>query len=136
MLGRVFAHHGGDDVTARLVNDELFVEARLGAALELKNNEIRNLPMGWDVNQDETTLEIVNEFGNAVFQLIYEGTNKAIVRGVFLLLIGQPDQPSEWVLITDTEMRVFPATAAQVAKTQFFPLLFRYPSSTHKEERR
>ncbi len=135
LLGSMFTRHGGDDVTARFVNNEVLIEARLSAALELKNNEIRNLPIGWDVNSDDTALEIVNGSGNAVFQLIYEGANNAIVRGVFLRLIGQQGRPSGWILITDSRAEAFPATDAQIAKMKFFPLLFRYPSSAHQRER-
>jgi len=92
LIHRIFARHGdGDDITARFVNNELLIDARLGAKLELKNNELRHLPKGWDTNLDERALEIVNENGNAVFQLVYGASSDAIVNGIFLRIPGQPD---------------------------------------------
>jgi hypothetical protein len=116
--------------TAKVVNDELLVDAKLGAeGMELKNNRLTKRPAGWDWQADENTFEIVNNFGNPVFQLIYKNSTTASVRGVFF-----DEVQGRCVLVNEEDIVLAHATAADVATFKIKPI-FKYPSWKHPKER-
>lgn len=122
-------HVAGDSVTARVINGELLIDATFAVAgVELRNNEVRHLPSTWDANFDEDALEIVNDMGNAIFQVVYRGGRSAVVNGIFRRL------DNDWSVITDRGIVLVPATETQIAQVKI-PMIFKYPSSEHFGER-
>ena len=114
--------------TAKLVDNQLLVNAKLGAkGVELKDNTLFNKPHGWDSQADDNNLEIVNEHRNPVFQLTYLTGNTAAVRGVFF------NQAESLCVVVDEE-RVLHATAADIATIKIKPI-FKYPSWKYPKER-
>ena len=117
--------------TAKVVNDQLLVDAKLGAeGVELKDNRLIKRPGGWDWQADENTFEIVNNLGNPVFQLIYINGTTASVRGVFF-----NESIGECWIVDENSIQKVPARAETVAQVRITPI-FKYPSSEHPKERR
>ena len=132
----MYEFHGKDSVTARLVGDQLLIDAKLGPSLELKDNKLLHLPIGWDTNFDENALEIVNSENNAVFQLVYGDRENAVVSGIFLRIVGEsPGAPPRWVVANQDGAAFFPATEEQIENLKALPLIFKYPAALHKGER-
>jgi hypothetical protein len=126
-----FIGTGSSVATAKVVNDQLLVDAKLGAeGVELKDNRLIHRPIGWDWQADENTFEIVNNFGNPVFQLIYINGTTASVRGVFF-----DERTRDCQIIDENAITDVPARAETVARVRITPI-FKYPSSEHPKERR
>jgi len=116
--------------TARLVNDECVIDAKLGIpGAELKDNRLINKPFGWDWNADDTTFEVVNERGSPMLQLIYLGGDVVLVRGVF------SDGETCWVLEQQDMFRVpFNDQGIRTGSIGLTPI-FKYPRYQHPHER-
>ena len=67
----------------RLCIDALVYTGENQKPIQLKDNNVENLPSGWDSNFSDKALEIVNEDGLPMFQLVYKDENTAMIRGVF-----------------------------------------------------
>jgi hypothetical protein len=114
-------------IQAYIENDKVYVDAVLyyspGQSLQLAHNELRDRPPKWDVNFDDSAIEIVDEKLIPRFQLIYKDARTVILRGVFQF-------PSGSVVFED-HARFF---IGSTEDTVNIARLFKYPSRLHKGE--
>lgn len=116
-------------ITARVVNNELVIDAKLGAVgAELKDNRLLHKPTGWDWNADDKSFEIINEHGQPVFQLTYGGGDVALVKGIFF------DEGACWILQDVSMFAVNADDPRKIASIGLTPI-FKYPRLAHHGER-
>jgi len=53
--------------------------------VQIRHNQIIDKPYGWDLNSNMNAFEIVNEHGNAVFQIIYRSQFHIVMNAVFYI---------------------------------------------------
>ncbi|PYI92056.1 MAG: hypothetical protein DME97_11450 [Verrucomicrobia bacterium] len=77
-------------ITLYVENGEFFAD--FNAALlpgehpiKLRHNELQGKPHGWDMNSNDSALEIVDENGAPVFQMVWADSAHIIVKGDFVL---------------------------------------------------
>lgn len=110
--------------------DRLYVDVKLYAgpgipSIELKHNDLVQKPANWDLNFNNTALEIVNEDKDPVFQLIYRDDSHILINGKFPI-------PNGVALARDGQFSV----TNQLQEIRDFRLkqLFKYPAWRHKGE--
>ena len=97
---------------------------------EVKENEVNIRPeIGWDRNWSDTALEVVDEAGNPVLQIIYQTPSRVRINGIFLTGNGQ------YCLLTNSV--IVRARIGEVVSTEpeyRIPRLFKYPGWRHRGE--
>ena len=92
------ANLGGVTFNVYVTNGKFYVDTSLydvgGSPIIIKGNEFLVKPSNWDKNYDANALEVVNQSGDAIFQLIYESQYHIVINGIFLLPNGQIVQAS------------------------------------------
>jgi hypothetical protein len=90
--------------------------------VEVSNNQISNLPNGWQLNHDGAGAEIVNEYLVPILQIVYTGEHSAMVRGIF-------EKSNDCFLVTDEGLFHFPCAPGMVI-SNCPPLtrIFKYPA--------
>ena len=85
--------------------------------LEVTNEEFSVRNLFWDRNFSSNALEVVDEKGQVIFQMIRESESKILINGIFPL----PD--GTFLIADDTDMR-------RTAKPELpsVKVLFKYPS--------
>lgn len=93
--------------------------------IELKHNELVNKPPHWDMNSNQTAMEIVNEDQVPVFQLIYKDSAHIVINGIFPTPAGGE--------IADGSKFIH---CADIRKLQEYRInrLFKYPAWKHPGE--
>ena len=88
-------------------------------AVEVVHNEFTVRPPGWDRNSSATALEVVNQSGFPVFQMIYKTPSHIVVNGIF-------PAPGGLILANESGMVV----VANPTRLPPFSLkrIFKYPS--------
>jgi hypothetical protein len=117
-------------VTAKVVNGNLYIDADLYSGPQskpmlLRDNVLENRPAGWDLNMKSgRALEVVNEAGIPVFQIVYADDFTVTLNGIFInsngIVIASPDGLSSTSLGGNIPYDVKP--------------LFKYPSFKHLGE--
>jgi hypothetical protein len=106
--------------------DRLFVDVDLwsttnpAAPVQLRHNRLIGRPPDWDVNSNDTALEIVDSHNNPVFQLIYETKSRVTIKGAFRTSTGAS------MTISDTGVAALP-DAKMLPKFHITPI-FRHPA--------
>lgn len=109
----------------------LFAPGQVYEAFSLRGGKFHLLAPNWDVNASERAIEVVNESGVPIFQLIRSSTKHLHIDGLFrtknaVLFLGRGGliiQP----ILGDAANRYVPPT-------DFLPKMFRYPSWQHPGE--
>jgi hypothetical protein len=124
-LDRPFDLNGFSPVTLSVVEDKLFVDFTTWdgpdkPSVEVKGNEFIVRPEGWDRNSSANALEVVNNQGQAVFQLIRRSPTDVVINGLFLFPNG-----IRWA--ANYPRTVVNPTPARLA--EFLPKpIFKYPA--------
>jgi hypothetical protein len=108
-------------VTVRLEGGRLYADAVLSGerdAVLLQRNRIVQRPPEWDVNSNERALEVVDERGRPVFQMILVSEQQLKIRGVFRGKAGS-------AVFTDTSTFNTSPTADRALNLK---PLFKYPA--------
>jgi hypothetical protein len=110
---------GHDVALAEVVGDKLRVTANLlGANIQVTGKDVEGLPKSWDVNSDDSSIEIVNGERLAMLQIEYKQDWYSELRGVF-------SSNDVCVVSNDKNLeQVKPGSVADKA----LPLMFKYPS--------
>lgn len=112
-------------ITLKLVKEKLLFSFRLWSKegsppVEVDDNEIKlNVP-GWDWNYTANALEIVNENGIPVFQMIKKGPRRLTFNGVFF-------GPGGVLLLSDNGLK-FVGDPVVVPITKLPKPIFKYPA--------
>lgn len=93
--------------------------------VELKHNLLLNKPPRWDMNSNQTAMEVVNEAQVPVFQLIYKDEANILINGIF-------QSPSNTVVVNDRRW-INGANAKQIEENRI-KRLFRYPAWKYRGE--
>jgi hypothetical protein len=109
----------------------LFAPGQAYEAFSLRDGKFHLLAPNWDVNASERAIEVVNENGIPIFQLIRSSAKHLHIDGLFrtknaVLLLGRGGliiQP----ILGDAANRFVPPA-------DFLPKMFRYPSWQHPGE--
>lgn len=89
--------------------------------LEIRRNEfVDRTPRGWDLNHSDTAIEVVNENGIPIFQLIYQTASRIQINGYLHHKQGVLVATSEGIILNPTDPVIPPSP------------IFRYPSWKHK----
>lgn len=119
---------GANNLRMKVVDGLLSVDAELlwrfdAPLICVTNGDVLNMPIDWDMNSDESAMEIVNEHRSAILQLVHRDTNCVFVRGVFW-------ESSGAILCTDRGMERISPRPGQTTGAITNPLtpIFRYPS--------
>jgi hypothetical protein len=93
--------------------------------VELKQNILVSEPQGWDLNFDSSSIEVVDERQNPVFQLIYKTQYLIVING-FLYF------PGGFMFVNEDGRTIMnPPTPADYSMNR----LFQYPSSLYQGQR-
>ncbi len=93
--------------------------------VELKQNVLLSEPQGWDLNYDNSAIEIVDERQNPVFQLIYKSPYDIVING-FLYY------PNGFIFVNeDGRMIMNPKTPVDYSLIR----IFKYPSLQYQGQR-
>jgi hypothetical protein len=108
-------------IALKLENDKLVFSFKLwtkegSPPLEVENNEIKGSMPGWDWNFTANALEMVNENGIPMFQMIKKGPRRLIFNGVF---VG----PEGALLVSDSGISGIRNPRAKLPKP-----IFKYPA--------
>jgi hypothetical protein len=94
----------------------------------VKHNQLaKPLPAGWESNNNDVALEIVNQTKAPVFQMYYDGPNKIVINGLFVagsfisFAGGLKDYPGLLMVPSDS-----PEVAAKLREFKL-DRLFKYP---------
>lgn len=95
-IGRVFGPEQPALAIAYIEGGKPYIDTQLlwqanSRPIQIKHNEIVNVPAGWDLNSNLNALEIVNERGNAVFQLYYKSPSHLVMNAIFYVA-GHPSE--------------------------------------------
>jgi hypothetical protein len=95
-IGRVFGSEQPALAVAYIESGKPYIDTQLlwqanSPPIQIKHNEIINMPAGWDLNSNLNALEIVNERGNAIFQLYYKSPSHLVVNAIFYVA-GHPSE--------------------------------------------
>lgn len=114
------------------INKELFADIRLfspvtGEAFDLKKDTFKQLAPSWDVNFSDVALEVLNEDGVPIFQMIRKSPTNIQFFGLFrvpnyLLFLGFGDQAFGLKALKGEEANKYSPPP------DFLPKIFRYPS--------
>jgi hypothetical protein len=79
---------GANSLVVYIENGLLYVDVKLFTRsnfppLEIKHNQFKEVPPGWDVNFDQKVIEIVDEENAPIFQLIYKSPSEVKINGIF-----------------------------------------------------
>ncbi len=115
---------GFSPVRLKLIDEKLYADIKLfnGTGLppiEMHENRFIVRPPDWDRNANTKALEVVNEKGIPIFQLIYEKPNRIRLRGIFA-------GPHVVLLATEGGM-ILNATPSKIAEFSLKPI-FKYPA--------
>ena len=95
---------------------EVFSESGL-PPIKITKNVLSGLPHNWDSNKNENALEVVNENGMPIYQLIYKSNGHILLNGIFPF-------PGGLVLADDKQMILNPGLPAKLELKK----IFKYPS--------
>lgn len=101
---------------------EVFSESGL-PPIKITKNVLSGLPHNWDTNKNENALEVVNEAGAPIYQLIYKRDGHIVVNGVFPF-------PGGLVLADEQHMVMNPSLPAKLELKR----IFKYPSWKYPAE--
>lgn len=101
---------------------EVFSESGL-PPIKITKNVLSGLPHNWDSNKNENALEVVNEAGAPIYQLIYKRDGHIIVNGVFPF-------PGGLVLADEQHMVMNPSLPVKLELKR----IFKYPSWKYPAE--
>jgi nucleoside phosphorylase len=87
--------------------------------IELKHNELINKPPFWDINSNQTAMEVVNERQQPIFQLYYKDSTHIVVNGIFQTPTG--------ILLANEPVMIDRANAQQLQEYRL-KRLFKYPA--------
>jgi hypothetical protein len=109
----------------------LFAPQQKYVAFSLRGNSFRKLAPNWDVNASSHSIEVVNENGVPIFQLMRSSSSHLRIDGLFraddrILLLGHGG--TFVMVLRDDQARTFSPPA------DFLPKLFRYPSREYPGE--
>jgi hypothetical protein len=109
----------------------LFAPGQVYEAFSLRAGRFNLLAPNWDVNASERAIEVVNESGIPIFQLIRSSAKHLHIDGLFrtknaVLLLGRGGLIIQPILGEAADRYVPPA--------DFLPRMFRYPSWQHPGE--
>jgi len=84
-----FYINGFYPITLYIENGKPYIDTQIYSLrgmppIEIKHNEISNMPPNWDLNSNERALEIVDENNNPVFQYIYKTSSHIIFKGIIV----------------------------------------------------
>lgn len=65
------------------VDAQIHTDSTAEPVIEIKRNQYKKVPPGWDVNSTPVALEIVNEKQEPIFHLIYKSPSEVMIEGVF-----------------------------------------------------
>jgi hypothetical protein len=85
--------------------------------IKITKNVLSGLPHNWDSNKNENALEVVDENGVPIYQLIYKQDGHILVNGIFPF-------PGGLVLADDKQMVMNPSLPAMLELKK----IFKYPS--------
>jgi hypothetical protein len=125
----------GEPFSAHVLKKELLVDADIYAGkgrppIQLRDNDIMGRPPGWDMQQDKSAVEIVNDQGNPVFQLEYVSGDTARLKGVFVA--------GPIIFVVDDSGGVLQTTVAAVQTSPVrysLAPIFKYPSKKFRGKR-
>jgi hypothetical protein len=91
--GAVLITGPGIDVIARATNEVLYLDVDFlwksdKPPLRVRNNELSNKPVGWDMNSDDTAMELVDAKKSPILQLVYPTDSTAVIRAFFTNEMG------------------------------------------------
>lgn len=93
---------------------------------QVRRNEYANLPPKWDVNSTENILEVINDKGIPMLQIVNKSENEIQINGVFIHSGG--------VLIASRKStQYFPVRGFEIVKVPL-EAIFKYPSFQHPGE--
>lgn len=97
---------------------------------EVRENEVNIRPeLGWDRNWSDTALEVIDNAGNPVLQIIYQTPSRIRINGVFLTDNNQYVMLTNSIILEATIGETVPAGPEET-----IPRLFKYPSWQHRGE--
>jgi hypothetical protein len=121
-----FSIGGYSPVTLRMAKDTILLTVKVWSArgqspIEVINNEFVVRPPQWDKNSTAKALEVVNEKGLPVFQLIRQTSSHLIVNGVFPF-------PNGMFIATDKLLVLNPSENTLRETLASLTPIFKYPS--------
>jgi hypothetical protein len=113
-------------VRGYIKNGELLIDARLYAGpgfnpVEIKGNEFALKDPMWDRNYNDTSLEIVNENGIPVMQVIYTTSQNVVIYGIF-------QAPNQIYLLTPEGTKMLSVNTQITKELYNVKKIFKYPS--------
>jgi len=103
-----------------LVDADLRSPVGLNPQVKISRNQFVVSAAGWDYNSNDLAFEVVDNKGNPVLQLMFQGDKKLIIRGMF-------NGGNRVLFINDSGIRAMPLNNAQVEKYKLVPI-FEYPA--------
>jgi hypothetical protein len=123
---RIINWSGADILYAYIANEKLYVNTVLYGdanlpAVEITDNQFRNIPPQWDKNFNNTALEIVDENLTPRLQLVYKSPRNVVINGIFKI-------PHGLIIMEETGMVINPSSPINPK----FRRIFKYPSRSHQ----
>lgn len=93
----------------------------------ITNDKVAGLPIGWDINHDDSAVEVVAEGGIPLLQVVQDGEYDVWINVVMT-------NRASTVIMSGDRLTIKPT--AQLTPDDYPPPLFKYPSYMHRGVRR